>query len=463
MHFKILFLFFFENNLSLFFFCFFLLLLCAMFDFENILKTGFLSKEEILDFQFQKIQKSIQYAASKSPFYRKHFEKYGINPFDVNSFENFRLIPTISKDDLQIENSSFWSVGPGKIIDYVTTSGTLGNPVTVVLSENDLQRLAANEAASYVLAGCSSADIFQLTTTIDKRFMAGLAYFEGARFLKSGIVRVGPGAPALQWETILRVRPTVLIAVPSFLLKMIDFAHQNGIDPSKSSVKKAICIGESIRNINHSLNILGKQITEKWNIELFSTYASTEMATAFTECSHHMGLHENPALVYTEILDENQQPVTPGEPGELTFTNFDVEAMPFVRFRSGDIVRAYTETCSCGRNSLRIGPVEGRLNQMIKLKGTTLFPPSILEVLNQVKSIDDYRIEIYKTSIGTDAVSVYFATANAQITDVKSELESKFQSKLRVVPKIIAENIEQLKQKKYPEASRKPLTIIDRR
>jgi phenylacetate-CoA ligase len=434
-----------------------------MFDFENILKTSFLTREEILDFQFQKIQKSIQYAASKSPFYRKHFEKNGIDIQNIHSLEDFLLIPTSCKDDLQVENTNFWCFGRDNIIDYVTTSGTLGNPVTVVLGENDLQRLAVNEAASYITAGCSSSDIFQLTTTIDKRFMAGLAYFEGARYLKSGIVRVGPGAPALQWETILRIRPTVLIAVPSFLLKMIEFAHQNGIDPSKSSVKKVICIGESIRNINHTLNTLGNQITEKWDIELFSTYASTEMATAFTECIHHNGLHENPALVYTEILDENQQPVAPGEPGELTFTNFDVEAMPFIRFRSGDIVRAFTETCSCGRNSLRIGPVEGRLNQMIKLKGTTLFPPSILDVLNQVKSIEDYRIEIYKTALDTDAVTVFFASPHSDFNSINNELAAIFQSKLRVIPEIVWENPEILKQKKYPEGARKPLTIIDRR
>lgn len=434
-----------------------------MFDFENILKSGFLSTEEIQVLQLKKIQKSIQYAASQSPFYKNLFEKSGIQASDVNSFENFRLIPTTAKDDLQKENLNFWCVGHDKIIDYVTTSGTLGNPITVVLSENDLQRLAINEAASYVMAGCSSADVFQLTTTIDKRFMAGLAYFEGARFLKAGIVRVGPGAPALQWETILRIHPTVLIAVPSFLLKLLEFAQQNGINPALTSVKKVICIGESIRNIDHSLNTLGKQITELWNIELFSTYASTEMATAFTECTHHQGLHENPAVVYTEILDENLQPVTPGQAGELTFTNFDVEAMPFVRFRSGDIVRAYTETCSCGRNSMRIGPVEGRLNQMIKLKGTTLFPPAILDVLNFVKSIEDFRIEIYKTALGTDAVTVFFASGNSDISTITTELESKFQSKLRVIPEIVTENLEILKQKKYPEGARKPLTILDKR
>src|SRR5690606_23269695 len=134
---------------------------------------------------------------------------------------------------------------------------------------------------SYQCMGMTAGQAVQLTTTLDRRFMAGLAYFLGARKAGIGVVRVGSGVPELQWATIDRVRPDAIVCVPSFLLTMIEFAEANDIDYRRSPVKKALCIGEPIRNPDFSLNALASRIRSKWDIELFSTYASTEMATAF--------------------------------------------------------------------------------------------------------------------------------------------------------------------------------------
>ena len=173
----------------------------------------------------------------------------------------------------------------------------------------------------YVLADLRH-DIYQLMLTLDRQFMAGMAYYSGIRKMGAGIIRLGPGVPAFQWETILRLKPTAIVAVPSFILKLIQFAKEHHIDINSSSVKKAICIGENIRNTDFSLNILGKRITEAWNIQLFSTYASTEMQTAFTECEAGKGGHLQPEFLIVELLDENNQPVAPGEPGEVTITTW---------------------------------------------------------------------------------------------------------------------------------------------
>src|SRR5690606_8947162 len=177
------------------------------------------------------------------------------------------------------------------------------------LSDGDLNRLAYNEELSYQCAGLTNESVIQLTITIDRRFMAGLAYFLGARKTGIGIVRVGSGVPELQWDTIRKVQPDALICVPSFLLKMMDYAEENGIDYKNSSVKKVICIGESLRNQDFSENTLSKRITERWKVKLYSTYASTEMATAFTECEFGMGGHLHPELIIAEFLDENGHPV----------------------------------------------------------------------------------------------------------------------------------------------------------
>ena len=173
--------------------------------------------------------------------------------------------------------------------------------------------------------------------TLDRQFMAGMAYYTGIRKLGAGIIRVGPGVPSLQWETIFRLKPTVLVAVPSFILKMLQYAADHGIDPAASSVKKAICIGENIRQNDFSLNILGNKIISSWNIQLISTYASTEMQTAFTECESGCGGHLQPDLLIVELLDDQDQPVPPGEAGEVTITTLGVEAMPLLRYKTGDL------------------------------------------------------------------------------------------------------------------------------
>ena len=179
--------------------------------------------------------------------------------------------------------------------------------------------------------------------TLDRQFMAGMAYYSGIRKLGAGVVRVGPGVPSLQWETIERLKPTAIVAVPSFIIKLIQYAEDNDIDINRSSVKKAICIGENIRNERLEPNILNRKITEKWNIQLFSTYASTEMQTAFTECEAGKGGHLNPELLIVELLDDTGRQVAYGEPGEVTITTLGVEGMPLLRYKTGDICIAYNE------------------------------------------------------------------------------------------------------------------------
>ena len=175
----------------------------------------------------------------------------------------------------------FLCVPRSKVIEHSSTSGTLGEPVHILLTENDLQRLTQNEFLGFSLAGLMASDSVQITTTMDRRFMAGLAYFLGIRKIGAGIIRNGSGLPGMQWDTIDNLKPNVILAVPSFLIKLIDYAHENNIDLENTSIKKVICIGESIRNIDGSLNNLGERIVENWPIHLYSTYAIYRNANLF--------------------------------------------------------------------------------------------------------------------------------------------------------------------------------------
>lgn len=406
------------------------------------------------------LEKVIQYAATNSPFYKDWFAEAGISPDSIKNITDLQRLPTVNKNDLFVRNADFLCVPKTDIREYVTTSGTLGDPVWIGLTENDLVRLGKNEAYSYELAGLGTNDIIQLTTTLDKRFMAGLAYWLGARESKIGIIRTGPGIPELQWDTIRRMGSTVLVAVPSFLLKMIEFAEQEGFDPNETSIKKAICIGEPLRNADLQPNALTQRIQEKWNIQLFGTYASTEMATAYTECEAGAGGHFNENLIITECLDEDGNTVADGEPGEITVTTLGVEGMPLIRFRTGDVARIHTFACLCGRTSPRIGPVEGRKQQMIKYRGTTLYPPAIFDLLNGLSQIETYVVELRQNEIGTDEIVVRVALKSA-FEDFEKILKDKFRAKLRVAPQILFDEIQTINTIRWPEGSRKPKLLVD--
>jgi phenylacetate-CoA ligase len=418
---------------------------------------------EIVAFQEEQLREALAYLQEHSIFYRRMFESNNIDITTIKSIADLAKIPTTSKQDLQSHNADFLCVDPIKVIDYVTTSGTLGEPVTFALTENDLQRLAYNEASSFTMAGCTKEDVIQLMTTIDRRFMAGLAYFLGARELGSGIVRVGNGIPELQWDTIKRVKSTTCIVVPSFLTKMIEFAEKNNIDHNVSNLKRAICIGEALRTPDGELTTLGSKIHEKWpSLELFSTYASTEMQTSFTECEAHRGGHIPSDLIIVELLDEHNQPVADGEPGEVTITTLGVEAMPLLRFKTGDICIRMSEPCTCGRNSARLSSVIGRKNQMIKFKGTTIYPPILFDILDNIPEVENYIVEVFTNSLGTDQIQIRIGSNNHSEAFVK-QIKDIFRSKVRVAPDIQFESVELISRIQTPPMSRKVVKFFDLR
>lgn len=420
------------------------------------------SLDVISGYQDKQLRETLVYLQHASSFYKDFFSRHGIDIRQIKTVADLVNIPVTTKDDLQQRNDDFLCVPKSKIIDYITTSGTLGDPVTFAMTDKDLERLAYNEAISFTCAGGSPTDVYQLMTTIDRRFMAGLAYFLGIRMLGASVVRVGNGIPELQWDTISRIRPNAIIAVPSFILKIIEYAEQHDIDYRASSIKKAVCIGEPLRKHDLSLNTLGRKIQEKWPLQLFSTYASTEMGTSFTECEAGAGGHHHPELIIVEFLDDYNKPVKEGELGEVTITTLGIEGMPLLRFKTGDVCHHYTTPCTCGRNTIRLGPVIGRKNQMIKYKGTTLFPPALYDILDNIDYISNYIVEVYTNQIGTDEILIHVGGKNIG-EEKEKNIKDHFRAKLRVAPLITFNSEAAVQKMQLPEMSRKPIKFIDNR
>lgn len=408
------------------------------------------------------LQALLIYLQDKSPYYQRLFKAHNIAIENIKTLQDLQLLPTTSKEDMQQYNWDFLCVSKSSIKEYTATSGTLGHPVTIALTENDLQRLTYNEQQSFLCADSSPEDIYQLMLTLDRQFMAGMAYYLGLRQMGASAIRTGPGLPAMQWDVAQRISTTSIVAVPSFMLKMIDYAKEQGIDLNKTTIIKAICIGEGLRNETFALNTLGEKITTDWPIKLYSTYASTEMQTAFTECGCGNGGHHQPDLVVMEILDEDGRQKNTGEYGELTITTIGVEAMPILRYRTGDICCYYEEPCACGRKSRRLSPVKGRKQQMIKYKGTTIFPPALFDLLNNISFVQEYVVEVSSNEIGMDNLLIY-ASSLLEPEESINQLKPLLQAKLRVFPEIKFLSIEAMQKMQFPPTSRKQVRFIDNR
>ncbi len=384
----------------------------------------------------EKINHLLNYIQINSTFYKKTL------PFSckINELIDIKKLSFTTKTDIAKYNDDFLCVPENQVRDFITTSGTIGDPISFYLTQNDLKRLGINERNSFELCNIKKGDKVLLTTTLDKCFMAGLAYYLGSQELGVGIIRTGPGSLKYQWDMIERFNPEIVIAVPSFLLKMIRFAKDNNIDLSQCSLLKAICIGEPIREANLQLNSLGEAISADLNIKLYSTYASTEMMTAFTECDEGRGGHLQEDLLFVEVLDKNGVEVKDGDSGEVVITTLGVEAMPLLRYRTGDICTVYRSKCKCGRTSLRLGPVLGRKSQRLKVKGTTIFPSAIIEAVYAFKHVENFAIEVSLDEFDSDKLCLFVTDEFLQMSSLK-EIKDFLKSKLLFTPEIyVVEN-----------------------
>lgn len=394
---------------------------------------------------------TFRYAAEHSPFYRNLFRKFSAVP-------ELSVLPTLGKETVSEHNLEFLCVPQERVVEVVTTSGTTGQPLLWMLSEPDVKRLAANEQISFTCAGLTSGDVVIVAVAMDRCFMAGMAYWLGLREIGCSVVRTGVASPLLVLEMIQRVRPTAIVGVPSFLRMIAARAGEAGFDLCNVGVRRLICIGEPIREPGFQLNHSGAALEAAWHARAFSTYGVTELANSLCECAAGQGGHLHENQLHLEILDDAGRPLQDGEVGEVVATTFGVEAMPLIRYRTGDCAALYREPCVCGRSSPRLGPIVGRKNQKLKFKGTSVYPATIAAVLEQTQGVDSFVIIARKESDLSDAVEVLIHGEASQ-----EQLRDAIQARAKIAPLIRSTNREEIEALQMPVTARKRRTFVDLR
>jgi phenylacetate-CoA ligase len=394
---------------------------------------------------------AFHYAKKHSPFYRETFR--GLK--GVPRLEN---LPTVDKTVLSGRNLDFLCVPRQRIAEIVTTSGTTGKPLLWMLTESDVQRLAVNEKISFACAGLTPRDTVLVAVSLDRCFIAGLAYWQGLRELGCAVVRVGASSSMLVLEMIERIQPTAIVAVPSFLRVIAEKARETKFDLKNCPVRKAVCIGEPIRDNSFALNASGRAIEAAWGAKVYSTYGVTELANSLCECNAGKGGHLHDEQLHLEILDDAGNLLPDGEVGEVVATTFGVEAMPLIRYRTGDCAALFAAKCRCGRKTPRLGPILGRKNQKLKFKGTSLFPSTLQAVLEECAGVENFIIIARRENELSDVVEV-LVHGGAKT----AMLREAIQARAKIAPLIRHAPLAEIEKLQLPPDARKRRAFADLR
>jgi len=416
--------------------------------------------DEVAGWQAQALRRHVGHAAG-SPFYQERLRQVGWDPEAIAAVDDLRALPLTARSDLETAGPALHAVLPEAFADITLTSGTTGEPVVVPYTTRDLERLAFNEQVAFWGAGVRPGDRFLVCVTLDRCFVAGLAYYSGLVRLGAAAIRSGFGQPARQWELIRRLKPTGIVGVPSFLVELARWGEANGCDPREAGIRRIVTIGEPVRTQNHSLGPVGQALADFWGASVHASYASTELQTCFCECGATCGGHVHPELALVEIVDEDGRVLPPGEPGEVVVTPLGVEGLPLLRFRTGDVSRLFVEPCPCGWTSPRLGPIEGRLAHRLKYRGTTLYPETVLRVLLGMAEVEAAYLEVRSASDLSDDLTVVVGSDRRGVT--ADQVAERLQANLRVRPNVVVKGRAEVVATMERPGERKPRRFFDMR
>ncbi|WP_409199087.1 MULTISPECIES: phenylacetate--CoA ligase family protein [Methanobrevibacter] len=356
-----------------------------------------IQRDDLEELQLKKLQDTVHQAYERVPYYHKKFNEIGLYPEDIETLEDITKIPFTTKDDLR-ESYPFgmFAVPKKEIIEIHSSSGTTGKPVVSGYTRKDLDTWATIMARGLTGMGLGDEDILQNTHGYGL-FTGGFGVHYGAEKIGITVIPISTGQTKRQIEIMNDFDITGLIFTPSYGLHMAEVAKEEGINPKQLGIK-AIGFGAEMWTEE-----MRKRIEKEYNTEAYNIYGLTEIMGPGigVECEAQNGLHIAEDYFYPEIVDSKTGKQLPGgTEGELVLTNLEREGMPILRFRTKDITTLHYETCECGRTFTRMERIKGRYDDMIKVKGVSVFPSQIEKALLHVSEVEPhYQIIVTRPDI----------------------------------------------------------------
>ena len=397
-------------------------------------KEETLTRAEMETLHLSRLQETVKRVYEKVPYYREKMKALGVQPSDIQSLADLQKLPFTTKQDMRDTYPfGLFAVPKDELVRIHASSGTTGKPSVVGYTRGDLETWTDCVSRIACMGGASEKDVAQICF--------GYGMFTGALGLHYGLEKIGaaivPSSTGNSEKQLMYMKDfgtTLLVATPSYALRLAEVAREMGIDPKTDLGVKTALVGSELLT-----DAMREEMHAAWgkDVNITSNYGMSELMGPGVsgECLEHCGMHINEDYFIPEIIDSQTGEVLPaGEKGELVITCIKKEGLPLIRYRTKDITRLYYEPCACGRTTCRMENLSGRSDDMLKIRGVNVFPGQIEEVVLSVPELGPHYEIIVEREGYTDKLTVRVELVKA--TDSFAELqriENATRSKLKII------------------------------
>ena len=397
-------------------------------------KEETLSRAEMENLQLQRLQETVARVYEKVPYYRAKMQEIGLTPSDIKSLADLQKLPFTTKQDMRDTYPfGLFAVPKDELVRIHASSGTTGKPTVVGYTRGDLETWTDCVSRIACMGGATGKDVAQICF--------GYGMFTGAFGLHYGLEKIGAaivpsstGNTEKQLMFMQDFETTLLVATPSYALRIAEVAHSLGIEPKTDLHIKTALVGSELLT-----DAMREEMHAVWgdDVRITSNYGMSELMGPGVsgECLQHCGMHINEDYFIPEIINSETGEVLPaGEKGELVITCIKKEGLPLIRYRTKDVTRLFYEPCACGRTTCRMENPSGRSDDMLKIRGVNVFPGQIEEVILSVEELGPHYEIIVEREGYSDKLTVRVELTKE--TDSFAELqriENLTRNKLKVV------------------------------
>ena len=334
--------------------------------------------------QLKKLKETVRYEYDNVPYYREKMDKAGVKPEDIQTLEDIRKLPFITKEDIAANYPTGLFAKPmEEIVRIHASSGTTGKPKIAGYTRNDLKLWGECVARAMASAGQNSKSVIQVAYGYGL-FTGGLGAHIGAETIGATVLPMSSGNTKKQIMFMQDMKSTALACTPSYALTIAEGVAKAGIDPADLSLQSGIFGAEPWTEG------MRKDIEKGLDIKAYDIYGLTEITGpgVSISCDENNGMHIQEDYFFPEIIDpDTLEPLPDGEVGELVFTTLGKEGFPMIRYRTRDLCYLMRDKCACGRTTVRMSKILGRTDDMLIIRGVNVFPSQIETVISKFEEL----------------------------------------------------------------------------
>ena len=421
-----------------------------------------IGREALAQLQLERLQSTVLRVYMNVPFYRKKFDELGIDPDSFRSLEDVRKLPFTSKDDLRVSYPyGMFAVPLREVVRVQASSGTTGMPTAVGYTRNDIKNWSNLAARILTAGGVTQNDIVQIAFDYGL-FTGALGLHYGAERIGASVIPISSVNARRQVKIMQDFKTTALMCTANYALLIADAIAEMGINVNSLSLKYGLFGAEPWSEA------MRHELEERLKVVATDNYGLSEVMSPGVagECLERNGLHINEDHFLVEIVDpETLGPLPQGETGELVITTLTKEAFPVIRFRTRDLTRLITEPCPCGRSFVRMNKVTGRTDDMIKIRGITVFPSQIEAVLSEFEGTEPHYQIILERKAAVDELTVLVEVSESTFFDqVRKQKDFIERIKARLASELgISVEVKPVEKKTLERLEGKTRNVIDKR